>query len=246
VVSSFGSLLQASATAGTLVLTRRFWWRCITNLCVRISIGFLNKSLKPIWANEEVQQRVSVQLHPFGNARLLESKDVSEGYHYWHPDARYPVVICQHDEEECLGNRIQACAIADLDSKQHVAFVVCMASTFASPERSSYECGERLSINMTAIKACVESDRGHNLFVEHGKRSLAPALNRSYVPFVLVDGQHSKRAESGDLLGSTCEVMTEPRPAACSRASLGTSGVCSILLALIILSFGASEDFAPL
>jgi len=185
------------------------------------SVQFLNGSLRSAWEDADLRDRMSLHLYPFGNGHLLKEEHVSQGYHFWHPGADYPLVLCQHGSRECLGNTIQACALADLEATKHMPFVLCMVSygTQAGPELTSYACGTRLGIDMAKLKACATSRRGHDLLIEHGQRSLNPDLGRKYVPFVMVNGRHSEIAEKGDLIGAICGTLDAPKPTACSNRS---------------------------
>lgn len=182
------------------------------------SIKFINYTLREVWANAEFRAAASLRLYPFGNARLVPEVQVSKGYHFWHPNATYPLVLCQHGDQECLGNRIQACAIHLLKPEVHVPFVVCMVSygNRAGVELSSFACGTTLKIDMASIKACAESQQGYKLHLEYGETSLAPELNRGYVPYVVINGEHVVAAENGDLKGPLCKVIAGSKPAACA------------------------------
>eukprot|EP00419_Tripos_fusus_P046906 CAMPEP_0172838152 /NCGR_PEP_ID=MMETSP1075-20121228/27673_1 /TAXON_ID=2916 /ORGANISM="Ceratium fusus, Strain PA161109" /LENGTH=256 /DNA_ID=CAMNT_0013681623 /DNA_START=43 /DNA_END=810 /DNA_ORIENTATION=- len=185
------------------------------------SIEFIDKSLRVAWEDTELRGRMSLHLIPFGNGQLIKEDTVSKGYHFWHPGAGYPLVMCQHGSQECLGNKIQACAIADLEETVYVPFLLCMIAygTRAGPELSSYDCGQRLGIDMAKVKDCASSRRGHELLLGYGQRSLDPQLGRKYVPFIMVDGRHSDAAEKGDFIGALCGALGAPKPAACSKVS---------------------------
>jgi len=190
------------------------------------SIKFLNSSLREVWGDAELRKRMSLHLYPFGNGELLPEDRVSKGYHFWHPTASYPLVMCQHGDSECLGNKMQACALANLEASKHMPFLFCMVSygTQAGPELTSYACGTGLGVNMTTLKACATSRRGHDLLIEHGNRTLDVQLHagKRYVPYVMVNGGHSQPAENGNLLGAICGVLDAPKPAACSKISQGS------------------------
>jgi len=189
------------------------------------SLKFLNSSLREVWEDAEFRARMSLHLYPFGNGQLLPEKEVSQGYHFWHPDAQYPLVLCQHGERECLGNKIQACALADLQASKHMAFLLCMVSygPSAGPELTSHACGTRLGVDMAALRVCATSRRGHDLVVAHGKRSLNAQLNRTYVPWIMVNGKHSKAAENDNLIEAICGALDVPKPVACSNRTLSVS-----------------------
>lgn len=185
------------------------------------SLDFLNTTLREAWEDKEIWNQVDVKLHPFGNAHLYDEKAISEGYHFWHPHAEYPLIVCQHDEIECLGNRIQACVI-DLfqdNSSKYVPFVICMASygLHAGIELSSYNCGQKLGVDMNLVQECTDSGRGHELVLSAGRATMT--ANVSHAPWLAVNGIHTK---NDTLLTPVCDSISGTKPAACR--SLHTKG----------------------
>jgi len=173
----------------------------------------LNTTLREAWDDVELRKSMDIKLYPFGNAANLSKSQVSKGYHFWHPDASYPVIVCQHGEAECLGNRIHVCASDVLkDSAKFVPFVICMASygTLAGAELSSYECGKELNISMKEIKECVDSKKGLDLIVSMA--ATTRAANISHVPWVLVNGKHT---DNETLLSPVCDAIKGIKPKVC-------------------------------
>lgn len=188
------------------------------------SLQFLNDTLRRAWNDEELRRKIDIKLYPFGNARLVDEEEVSEGYHFWHPDAHYPIVACQHQETECFGNMIQACAIDLSDGPEiFVPFVMCMASygIDAGVELSSYECGRRVGLDMHAVKQCAESERGSRLIAATGAKSMNPRLNKTYVPFITIDGEPTL---NGSLLEPLCGLYSEAQLGACTGANISVAG----------------------
>lgn len=195
------------------------------------SLDLLNGSFRKAWQNKELRERMDVRLYPFGNARMLSKKEVSEDFKVEHPQAKYPVIDCQHGMEECLGNQIQACATKELDMSKSVDLVLCMASQGASVEIESLsrDCATKLDISMNGLAECITSAHGHKLMTELGKKSLDPELHRSYVPFVVVNGKHEQAADENDFLGPVCSAIGIPKPALCeASASVAVNGQISL------------------
>jgi len=173
----------------------------------------LNTTLREVWDDVELRKSMDVKLYPFGNAANLSKSQVSKGYHFWHPDASYPLIVCQHGEAECLGNRIHVCASDVLkDNAKLVPFVICMASygTLAGAELTSYECGKELNISMKEIKECVDSKKGLDLIVSMAANTRV--ANISHVPWVLVNG---KRTNNETLLSPICGAIVGTKPKVC-------------------------------
>lgn len=197
-------------------------------------IDLLNSSVRELFADEELKQRVSLKMYPFGNTLVLWN--VSEGYRFWHDDAVFPIFACQHSDQECLGNMIQACALDELGSvDKFVPFALCMASYGGNTgvELSSYACGQELGVDMDTIKKCAFGRTGTQIMSDLGKKTMDPSLQQDHVPWVMINGVHDGPSEEGKLLKSVCTVLKEPKPALCEKkfpthhaAGCGGGGHC--------------------
>lgn len=177
------------------------------------SLDFLNTTLRQVFEDKELWHAMTVKLHPFGNAQAIPEKDLSDGYHFWHENAQYPIIMCQHNAEECLGNKIQSCVIEQhKESSKHVPFILCMASygLSAGVELTSYNCGKKLDIDMKKVRECVHSDKGHKLLLAAG--DLTRKANVSYVPWLNVNGAHT---HNDTILVPVCDAIKGTKPAAC-------------------------------
>lgn len=194
----------------------------------------LNVSLREAFEDKKLSSRVEFNLYPFGNAVMLPANEVSEGYHFWHDNTSVAgarsigtlvgdvVFLCQHDDEECLGNMIQACTMDLVETpSRYVPFTLCMASYNLSigVEKTSYECGEKLGIDMAAVRKCVLSRTGNELEAEIEKKSDPMALQRDHVPFVMINGVHFPDADDGELVAAICASITDPKPSICQDTS---------------------------
>lgn len=196
---------------------------------------FIAQNLASVWNDTELRSRIDVKLYPYGNARTVSVVNVSDGYKYWHKDVAEKglenVFNCQHGQEECFGNMLQACAIDRLsDLQRSIPFIACMEGMpESSAERSSYACSKRLGVDLDPIKSCTMGKEGNRLMQKIGNytRGLqAPAGPQNYVPWVVLGGNHSKEAEldaqpnaTGHLLRQICGLLSPPRPASCTNAT---------------------------
>jgi interferon gamma-inducible protein 30 len=179
------------------------------------SLEFLNTSLREAYNDKDFWNSMSLRLHPAGNALAYKSSDLSPGYHFWHPDAEYPKIMCQHGSMECLGNRIQACVIAlHPEAKDHVPFIMCMASygLHAGVEMTSYACGQKLGIDMDAVKMCTDSPQAHAMMVAIGKTTRS--ANVTHVPWVTLDDEHTK---DDAFFTPVCDAIGEDAPTVCKK-----------------------------
>jgi len=181
--------------------------------------SLLNESVRQIWEDKEMLARVNLTFYPFGNAQLLPQDMVSEGYQFWHEDQRFPMPLCQHGPSECLGNMIQTCAMETLQvQERYIPYLLCLSSypSQYGVELTSYACGTKLGVNMSLIKECTQSSRGHQLMLSYGSISLRPELGRKYVPWVVINGKHHEDADHGDIVGVLCDELS-PRPSSCQK-----------------------------
>jgi len=182
--------------------------------------ALLDEPFRRIWGEKDFRDRITVDLIPFGNAMVVPGDKISQGYHFFHPDATYPVIICQHKEGECLGNEIQACVNHMHGTNTAVEFTLCMVGKQVKGqgiEMSSYDCMQELKIAPQPVKNCVGSDESRTRMIGHGERSMRPQLNRSYVPWVMADDAHVEMDDDHDLITPLCAMLAEPLPKLCSE-----------------------------
>jgi len=182
--------------------------------------SLFNQSVREIFNDTEFRERVDFHLYPFGNAFMIAKEDISEGYKFWHPDEIYPKFNCQHGDDECFANMIQACAIDELKTPDlYVPMTMCMAAYDMGYgiEKTSYECGESLGIDMHRIKECATSRTGSDILSAFGEETNRPGLNRTHVPYVVINGIHKTQADEGHLITPICAVLEDPKPELCTR-----------------------------
>jgi hypothetical protein len=179
------------------------------------SLDLLNTTVRDAWKDQELWQALDVKFHPFGNAQMIPESNLSKGYHFWHPDAKYPVVMCQHHEMECLGNVIHNCVIDLYPEEKYVPFIVCMASVGlnAGVELLSYQCGSGLGLDMDLVKNCTDVGKGHDMVITEGE--LTRSTKITGVPWVLVNGEHVN--ESEEILQPVCDAIAGSKPSACDE-----------------------------
>lgn len=169
-------------------------------------VEFMNSSVAKIWRDKELNPHIDLVLNPYGNAMTVPMAKISEGYKFWHPDRKNEwkdVFICQHGDEECFADTLQACAIAKLPQEQHVELIFCMEgkAPYETPERSSYECMEDLKINKEDMRTCANGKEGNQILFEAGVRT-SKVPGRDGTPWILIDGKHLENPEH--LLREVC------------------------------------------
>lgn len=185
---------------------------------------FLNRTLEPLWRKRNLREVFNINMYTYGNGMTVPVANISDGYKFWHPDSTGKgwknVQICQHGNDECLGNLVQVCVKNITDHEKHMDLIFCMtASTIAGygVEKSTYECMEKVGIDKDKVRDCVTSPRGDELVTAAGAQTRT-LKGRLGTPWVLVGGQHvadNILMNSTLLLQSVCQhVNNAPVPCA--------------------------------
>ncbi|CAJ1948574.1 unnamed protein product [Sphenostylis stenocarpa] len=181
---------------------------------LRVSVSLYYESLCPYCADFIVNHLVrlfqtdlisivNLRLVPWGNAWI--SSDAS--------------LICQHGEDECFLNTIEACAITLYpDVVQHFRFVECL-------ERLSLEGRHRQWMNCFQITGfgtspidCYTSGNGKTIDTKYAKETSKLNPPHRFVPWVVVNDQALQedyrnfvtyicRAYKGNVIPSACSLM---------------------------------------
>lgn len=125
-------------------------------------------------------------LYPYGNAKRTKNGDT------WN-------FTCQHGVRECEGNIIETCALklnADAFDTKALPFIICLESSTNDWNAQGKKCATQVGISWDDITACTKSKQGNDWQVELAvaTETLVPA--HTYVPWVVVNKQHSSSSES--------------------------------------------------
>lgn len=174
---------------------------------------FFNKTLETLWRNAGMKKTLNISMIAFGNAELVPTAQISEGYKTFHKDTTGTgfdyVQVCQHGPEECFGNLVEVCAkdiahtaaalLQDSEEKEkehdkYMNLIFCMSSkTLAGfgAENAAYECLEETGINKHKVRECVQGPRGNKLIAEAGQQTLA-LKEKKGTPWVVINGVHAR------------------------------------------------------
>ncbi|KAK9509300.1 hypothetical protein O3M35_006649 [Rhynocoris fuscipes] len=103
---------------------------------------------------EKLQSNVVVNLIPYGKAT---TKSIGDGEY---------IFKCQHGQNECKGNLINACIIDSVhDNLIMLKIITCMIdfNTYTNIEDIAEICCDEYNINWENIKYCLENGRAHRL-----------------------------------------------------------------------------------
>ncbi|XP_078279852.1 gamma-interferon-inducible lysosomal thiol reductase-like isoform X2 [Rhinoraja longicauda] len=167
--------------------------------------GFLVLRLFPTWLM--LNDVMNVTLVPFGNA--MEKNESGK----W-------VFSCQHGQEECQGNMIEACLMHTLqDPFRYFPIIFCMESA-VDVIPAAQQCLKVYEPNVTwgEIEKCVQGDLGRQLMHRNAEKTAALDPPHQYVPWILVNGKHTDELESqavNSLFNLVCSTYKGEKPVAC-------------------------------
>ncbi|XP_045505981.1 gamma-interferon-inducible lysosomal thiol reductase-like isoform X2 [Colias croceus] len=170
------------------------------------SKSFITNQLAPVW--RELRGAVKVKLVPYGKS----THDKVNGK--WQ-------FICHHGNDECYGNKVQACILKDrsLADTDKMELVICLMGQ-ANPDKSLDTCLEQMkkSAETSKLKKCASGEQGDNLLASYGDKSDTVQRPLSFVPTVVINEKFDQAVQDEaikDLKAVVCRVATN-KPASCS------------------------------
>uniref|UniRef100_UPI0025408D5D gamma-interferon-inducible lysosomal thiol reductase n=1 Tax=Euleptes europaea TaxID=460621 RepID=UPI0025408D5D len=169
--------------------------------------GFLSTQLFPTWVM--LDEIMNVTLVPFGNAKETKSKGK------WQFE-------CQHGEEECQGNMIEACLIHLLkDPGLYFPVIFCMES--GSDVVGNLPLCLKVyahDVPLANVTTCVKGDLGNQLMHQNALLTTALEPPHQYVPWIVIDGKHTEVLQSVAMEGLfrlVCIMYQGELPLACQE-----------------------------
>jgi len=175
-----------------------------------------------------ISTNVDLQLIPYGKSTQSKGDDGS-----W-------VFQCHHGERECYGNKVHACALKLMASKnERLSYLNCLLKSMLEDRKIVFpaeKCADEHKIaEKSQIIQCANSTMADDLLAEMGNKTqmLQPPLKS--VPTVVFNNKYDEndfKSAQTNFKGVLCKYISSPKPAECSGTSRTTSLSASIFLML--------------
>ncbi|XP_054275890.1 GILT-like protein 1 isoform X2 [Macrosteles quadrilineatus] len=193
-------LLKLSEQKETLKITVYYETYCPD------SIGFIQKQLTPLMGEfNKYPDWLEIDLVPFGFAKEVAHLEFE----------------CQHGPKECLGNKLNACAIKSLvthSKKPHylklINFIYCTMNA-ENQIKAAYKCAQQTSVNYARMIRCYVDGTGDKLIEDYGYRTAALNPTLSWVPTIVFNDVFNK-TESDEAQQNLYGVVCRYNPDACT------------------------------
>uniref|UniRef100_A0A0E0C9Q9 Gamma-interferon-inducible lysosomal thiol reductase n=1 Tax=Oryza meridionalis TaxID=40149 RepID=A0A0E0C9Q9_9ORYZ len=162
------SLATAPCAAGRVTVSVYY-----ETLCPFCS-GFVVNDIARIF-RDGLSPVVDLRLVPFGNGRVS-------------PDGS---ITCQHGEEECQLNAIEACVIRLWpDAEQHFPFINCIEHLALTQKWNAWQsCFQETGLASQPVMDCYNSGYGTQLQLQYAAETNALQPPHQFVPWVTVNGR---------------------------------------------------------
>ncbi|XP_015923199.1 gamma-interferon-inducible lysosomal thiol reductase [Parasteatoda tepidariorum] len=196
----FGYLPNSVPAQGTEIVKLAVYYE---SLCPDSDV-FVHDQLAP--AYEKVPDYLEVELIPYGNAR-------------WSGKPGSYKFSCQHGEEECYGNTVQACYTALINNTaDQIQFVKC-AFDIRRQSHAVERCIKDLDLRRQ-VKKCVTSTMGNNLLYQMGKKTDSLNPPHTFIPWITINGrggQNLNDLANHNLMNVICEQLSV-QPNQCKKS----------------------------
>lgn len=145
-------------------------------------MDFIGGSFKQFQAAVDHEQLAIVNFYTFGNAK--ESWNGSK----W-------LFECQHGQNECYGNTVEACALNHLSENEGKNFLICIEGNILRLSKNFEKAVDQCVSDENTRKIilqCANGDEGNKLLHEVALKT--PKHN--YVPWIHVNGEHDVNKEN--------------------------------------------------
>lgn len=133
-------------------------------------------------------------------------------------------ILCQHGDNECLANLLEACVGSLTAQNASVAFTICFEGLYTESWQSSdapilsaaLQCATQVKVSESDIVGCYKGSTGITLNTQNAQATAKYGSSRLGTPWVVVNG-HVLDDPVTELLGAVCSNYTGTKPAGCSQ-----------------------------
>ena len=193
---------------------------------------FMNEELVPTLQAKGVAEILTIEIIPWGNAYFETSecptktpgKFDGKACRCWMSTCAAPnasvtdcfgpgQAVCQHGENECLGDRISACVIdmVPVNSPQVTSFEICFVGKNEGDLTAAQGCVESVGLKFEDVMGCAKGSRGDVLERIAAVNTLKADARHQGVPWAIIDGQ----VVQNNILSAICQAYKGPRPEGC-------------------------------
>lgn len=202
------------------------------------SAKFINEQLYP--TVKQFRDNIDLKLIPFGKSsyRTQGSETLFE---------------CHHGPNECYGNKVHACGLANIEGNSYqpnntkealtLEYVNCLMerAQFKSGEFPGKVCADQIEVNWDIIEQCANSTKGSELLKNYGeatKQLQNPLLSVPTVAFRQTYDSDAQKLAVDNFRAALCKNLS-PTPSECrvgpsggvsAVASFGLLTVASLIL----------------
>jgi interferon gamma-inducible protein 30 len=147
---------------------------------------------------------LNLQLVPYGNAKVFRYGD------------RF-VYACQHGANECLGNKIESCAVKYAAKESLVPFVYCLEYYGPTVHNAQY-CSRVHALPWQPLENCMMGQEGDELMFQMAQRTEDLEPSHTFVPWFTVNGVHNddiQQQMETDMVGYVCKQYKGVKPKEC-------------------------------
>nr|XP_022910310.1 GILT-like protein 1 isoform X1 [Onthophagus taurus]XP_022910311.1 GILT-like protein 1 isoform X2 [Onthophagus taurus]XP_022910312.1 GILT-like protein 1 isoform X3 [Onthophagus taurus] len=160
------------------------------------SISFIAQQFAPNY--DTLAEKITVDFLPYG----LGSHELINGVYHFQ---------CQHGENECYGNMMQACGLNETnDQATKAKFIICVMSA-SNPASTALmeECAIASGISWNNMVECSKNGVGATLLAAYGDRTHAVEPCMTFVPTIIYNDVYDADKQDKSLVDFLNTVLNQ-------------------------------------
>jgi len=121
---------------------------------------------------------------------------------------------CQHGDDECMADTIEACAIKHYpDPATYMKFMICFEGDHEAKVSAAEGCAKSSGMDFSTINTCATGAEADEVDALNAQATAQYGSGRLGTPWVVVNGVALQSPDK--LLASVCKAYTGTKPAGC-------------------------------